>query len=231
MGLPYGSVIATMWSLGYLRQLRREAGGALPGRGRSIAKATAREARRTFADREGSLPDKQGRTILAMCSLVLASYRELVSACGDEERAFQILRNAFRQTYRPMGRLMYAPWVWFSRDPVGALERSDLTRSGVLLFGSSMSFSQEADESSVSMIVDRCAFHQFFVEQGEPGLTRLICAWDRSWMDVIDGSAKPIRTERRTTISTGGDRCRFRFVRDSDKQGKPVNDVVLDQLD
>jgi hypothetical protein len=66
---------------------------------------------------------------------------------------------------------------------------------------------------------------------GEPSLTVLICAWDRNWMDLIDQSPRPVRTERPSTISTGGDCCRFRFIRDAQKSGKEPNDVVLVQLE
>ena len=99
------------------------------------------------------------------------------------------------------------------------------------MYGPGMEFDQEDTEGSVDLIVRRCGFHQFFVEHEEPHLTRVFCEWDRNWMDVIDQSNRPVRTERPTTISTGGDCCRFRFIRDAEKSGKEPNDVVLVQLE
>ena len=46
-------------------------------------------------------------------------------------------------------------------------------------------------------------------------------------MDVIDASSRPVRVERPTTISTGGDCCRFRFVRETDGPPGPIVDVIL----
>ena len=105
-----------------------------------------------------------------------------------------------------------------------------MAKQGQRMYGKSMEFADENTEDSADMLVTRCAFHEFFVGHGEPSLTVLICAWDRNWMDVIDQSARPVRTERPTTISTGGDCCRFRFIRDAEKSGKEPNDVVLVQL-
>ena len=105
-----------------------------------------------------------------------------------------------------------------------------MAKQGQRMYGKSMEFADENTDDSADMLVTRRAFHQFFVDQGEPSLTVLICAWDRNWMDVIDQSNRPVRTERPTTISTGGDCCRFRFIRDAEKAGKEPNDVVLVQL-
>lgn len=49
-----------------------------------------------------------------------------------------------------------------------------------------MQFDQEETLDSVELLVRRCAFHQFFVEHGEPALTRVFCEWDRNWMDIVN---------------------------------------------
>lgn len=109
------------------------------------------------------------------------------------------------------------------------IAKLNMAKWGQRMYGTSMGFAQEQTSDRVTLIVNRCAFHRFFVEHGEPELTQLLCAWDRHWMDVIDSSKKPVRTERPTTISTGGDCCRFHFVRDEAKAGKPKSDVILEQ--
>ena len=91
-----------------------------------------------------------------------------------------------------------------------------------------MGFGQHTDADSTTMIVSRCAFHRFFVEHGEPSLTRLVCAWDRNWMDVLNASKRPVRVERPHTISTGAETCHFRFVRDPDKRDTTTRDVIDD---
>jgi hypothetical protein len=49
-------------------------------------------------------------------------------------------------------------------------------------------------------------------------------------MEAIDQSPRPIRTEGPATISTGGDCCRFRFVRADDKRDVQTTDIILVQL-
>jgi hypothetical protein len=189
-----------------------------------------RQAQALFADRVDSLPDKKGRTVLAMCSLVLASYRSLKERLDDPTLAFDTVRLTFEQTYAKPMQWSYRLWLRMFRDPVAKLQGMSMAKYGRRMYGKSMEFVDEKTDDGADMLVTKCAFHQFFVDHGEPSLTLLICAWDRNWMDVLDQSARPVRTERPSTISTGGDCCRFRFIRDADKSGKETNDVVLVQL-
>jgi hypothetical protein len=69
------------------------------------------------------------------------------------------------------------------------------------------------------------------VDHGEPTLTPVVCAFDHFWMDILDRSSRPIRTERPSTISTGGDCCRFRFIRDNEKGEVKTADIILVQLE
>ncbi|MBI4586916.1 MAG: hypothetical protein HY717_23130 [Planctomycetes bacterium] len=51
-------------------------------------------------------------------------------------------------------------------------------------------------------------------------------------MDEVEASRRPIRIERPTALSTGGDHCSFRFIRDPAKHteaGKTSPDIVLEQ--
>lgn len=182
-----------------------------------------------FDSRRQTLPDVQAQTILGICSLILAGYRELREALSDSQTAFNILKVAFSQTYQTFGKFMYRPLLWLSRDPVKMIAKLNMAKFVQRMYGTSMGFAQEQTSDSVTLIVNRCAFHQFFVEHGEPELTQLLCAWDRHWMDVLDASNRPVRTERPMTISTGGDCCRFHFVRDEAKAGKPKRDIILEQ--
>jgi hypothetical protein len=93
-----------------------------------------------------------------------------------------------------------------------------------------MEFAEEKTDDAVVLVVRRCAYHQFFIDHGEPALTPVLCMFDRVWMEIIDRAPRPIRTERPSTISTGGDSCRFRFIRDHNKRGVEPVDVVLVQL-
>ncbi len=93
-----------------------------------------------------------------------------------------------------------------------------------------MEFAEEKTDDAVELVVRRCGFHQFFVAHGEPALRPVVCALDCVWMEILDRPPRPIRTERPSTISTGGDGCRFRFIRDHDKRRVEPADIVLVQL-
>lgn len=228
MRLSFGSWVANAWSRNFLRHFAAEVGEAVPSGTSAILERTRTAALELFQSRRAALPDVQGRLVIAMGSLVLAGFRVLAETLG-RERAHAITRQAFQRTYRSLGRLMYRPLLWLSSEPVRTLARMDFARWGRRMYGDSMGFGQERGPDRVTLVIHRCAFHEFFAEHGEPELTKLLCAWDRHWMDVLDASRRPVRTERPTTISTGGDCCRFHFVRDPDKLGKPKADVVLEE--
>ncbi|MDJ0706989.1 MAG: L-2-amino-thiazoline-4-carboxylic acid hydrolase [Leptolyngbyaceae cyanobacterium MO_188.B28] len=121
---------------------------------------------------------------------------------------------------------MFRPLLWLASDPVKTMSYINWKKWNQLIYGKAMEFDQEVKSDRVIFIVKRCAFHKFFLEQGEPHLTKVFCAWDRLWMDVIDESNRPIRMERPITISTGSDCCQFQCVRDIEKSGKVSNDVI-----
>ena len=203
----------------------------MPAETRPVIERVRDAAQQLFDAESQSLPDKQAHMILGMCAVVLAAYRELVAVTDDAQRAYTIVDAAFRKSYQTLSKFMYGSLLLFARDPVQRLSRMDLEKRGQKVMGSSMGFAQETNADSTTMIVTRCAFHQFFVDHQEPSLTRLVCAWDRNWMDVLNNSKRSIRIERPSTISTGAETCQFRFIRDTNKQGKSAqeNDVILAQ--
>ena len=174
--------------------------------------------------------DQKGHMIQMMCSHILAAYRVLRDKTGDAQLAFGVVKEAMERTlHRPMD-LMVRLFLKLYRDPVGKLSRMNFATFGRRSYGDTMVFDGEHGENHVDMLVRRCAFHQFFVDHGVPGLTLALCNWDRHWMQLLDDSPRPIRSERPSTISTGGECCRFRFVRDESKGTTQTVDVVLDSL-
>ena len=231
MKVSFGSLQANSWGNTLLRHLRKEVEVTLPAETRPVLERVRDAAQQLFDAESQSLPDKQAHMILGMCAVVLAAYRELVAVTDDAQRAYTIVDAAFRKSYQTLSKLMYGSLLLFARDPVQRLSEMDLKKRGQKVMGSSMGFAQETSADSTTRIVTRCAFHQFFVDHQEPSLTRLVCAWDRNWMDVLNNSKRSIRIERPSTISTGAETCQFRFIRDTNKQGKSAqeNDVILAQ--
>lgn len=117
MKVAFGSLQANGWGKTFLRHLGREIGASLPGEPRPVLERVRDAAQQLSDAKSPSLPDKQGRMILAMCVVVLAAYRELGTLTGDAQRAYSLVEAAFRKSYQTLFRLMYRALLVF-RDPV-----------------------------------------------------------------------------------------------------------------
>jgi len=229
MRLAFRSFTANLWARGFMRNFHRVAGPLVSDRWQ-LETAVRRHAQKLFDDELAALVDKKARLILAMCTLVLAAFEQLKDRLAEPAIAYDAVRRAFAGTYPGPMAWLFRSWLWLHRDPVADLQGRSFVKQGRRMYGKSMQFAEEKSVESADMLITRCAYHEFFVRHGAPQLTLLVCAWDRVWMDLVDRSSRPVRTERPTTISTGGECCRFRFVRDEAKAGKGPNDIVLVQL-
>jgi L-2-amino-thiazoline-4-carboxylic acid hydrolase len=225
----FGNLVANVLGRRFLRHCRREIRAFAPDPIPVVARIRSR-AQAVFDASAATRPDPQARMIHAYCSLVLAAFREIRAMTNDEARAYAFARTVFQQTLEGPWRWALRLWLRFVRDPVGFLSRRSLAEWARRSQGASMEFANEKSDDAVELVVRRCAFHQFFVTHGEPALTPVVCAFDSLWMEMIDRSSRPVRTERPSTISTGGDCCRFRLIRDSDKRMGPAADIILIQL-
>ena len=224
MRVRFGSFMANVWASSFLGHCAGEMKGVVPD-GKSAAKRIRDNAQALFRQRE-PFPDKQARMVIGPCCLVLAAYREVRGRLAESD-AFELVRAAVSRTFQKPMRLVTRLWLWLTRDPLKRLRGQrwkDLSRR---MYGASLEFDQEETEGSVDLIVRRCAYHQFFLEAGEPALTRVFCAWDRNWMDIVDQPGRPVRAERPSTISTGGDCCRFRLARTRGEVSKGPEDIIL----
>ncbi|HEV3304678.1 MAG TPA: L-2-amino-thiazoline-4-carboxylic acid hydrolase [Planctomycetaceae bacterium] len=229
MRLRFGSFAASQWARGFLRNCRNVMKPLVTDVS-DVESRIRRQAQVLFDAKVAALPDKKGRLILAMCSLVLAAFRELEHDLKETAVAYDAVRQSFAMTYPAPMVWLFRVWLWFYGDPVKELQRRSMAKTGRRMYGRSMEFDEEKTDDTAEMLITRCAYHEFFASHGAPELTLLVCAWDRVWMDAVDRSPRPVRTERPSTISTGGDCCRFRFIRDAEKAGKDPGDIVLVQL-
>ena len=225
MRTHFGNVLANWWAANFFRSLQQTTVELRAAR-EGVADNIKREAQSLFDEGRDSLPDRRARLVLTLCSLILASYRELLILTGDKQRTEEIVGKTLFITNQGPGKLMAKALLLPSRDPLKFFSRFSVKKISELTYGKSMGFTQEKTSDSLSLIVTRCAFHQFFIDHGEPQLTKLLCLWDRNWMDPINNSRRPVRIERPTTISTGSDVCRFRFVRDEAKLSGETLDVL-----
>jgi hypothetical protein len=227
MRRPFGSVGANLWAWRFLGHLRHEVDRALPGRGRALA-ARVRDAAAAVweAERDG-MADAQAGTIVATCALALAADRLLAGELADRRDARAILRRAFLGTWRVPARVGTWIAIRIVPRPATVVTRFPFARFMRWTYGSGMQTRWEPRPPGGDLVVTSCAFHRFFAVHGAPELTSLFCEWDRTWMDVLDAAPAAIRTERPTTIASGGAECRFRFVSHAGPKPAPPRDVAL----
>jgi hypothetical protein len=226
----FGGLPGRFWRRSFLRHLRRHLRARFLADGDALVNAVGRDARAIYEASPKPDPGRKGHMIVNMCSLVLATYRAVQAKTDDGRLAFEIVQQTMETTFRAPVLLMLRIYLRLWRDPVGKFSRMNFAARGRKAYGKSMHFDQEQTADGVDLLVHRCSFHQFFLDHGVPGLTLAVCNWDRNWMDLLNGSARPIRSERPTTISTGGDCCRFRFIRSPETGQHETNDVVLNVL-
>jgi hypothetical protein len=223
----FGGIQGRFWRRSFLGHLRCHLHTARLNDVDALVREVGREATSIYETSPKPDRGRKGHMIVGMCSLVLATYRVVHAKTNDATLAFQTVQQSMENTFRTPVRLMLWCYMKLWRDPVAKLSRMNFAKRGQKAYGKSMEFDQEHTADGLDMLVRRCSFHQFFVDHGVPGLTLAVCNWDRNWMDLFNDSNRPIRTERPTTISTGGDCCRFRFIRDADKRSLATNDAVL----
>jgi hypothetical protein len=228
MHVNFGSFMANAWARSFLAHCKAEMKRVVPD-GKSRALRINADAAALFRKREPSLPDRQTKALVASCCLVLAAYRDLRGDLGEPE-AYGLVRDAVYRVYRKPMRFLVRLWLWLTRNPLNWLRGDRWRNQSRRMYGAGMQFDQEETEESVDLLVRRCTFHDFFLEHGEAELTRVFCAWDRNWMDVLDEAGRSIRTERPETISTGGACCRFRVARTDNHVPKGHSDIILLEL-
>lgn len=230
MYVRFGNPVSNVWSYFFLRNCRRLLEPLSPNASAVMARIR-HDAQQVFDAKAATAPDSKAKLIYAYCSLVLAAFRQVRAETGDVAGAYDLAKQAFQKSLERPLSLMIKLWLWFVRDPVGKLNRVALAEFFQRNQGESMTYAEEKTADSVDLVVHRCAFNQFFVDHGEPALTPVVCVFDRVWMNIFDRSSRPVRTERPSTLSTGGDHCRFRFIRDDEKGSVKAADVVLVQLE
>ena len=151
--------------------------------------------------------------VIAVNALILAAYRELVSAGIERVTAYDAVRDTFRGNFSRTTQLGMRIAMRLSRDAVGSLSRVSLARVFHGIFGSSYTFHDRIEDDSVELVITKCAGHDFFVHEGEPLLTRILCGWDHNWLGPIQSSRHDVKVNRPMTLATGAGHCEFRIAR------------------
>lgn len=212
MKLSFGTLDANLWRWQFLRNLRQQV--RRRGLDSNLIRCTAERAQVLFNENRCDAPDKQGIAVVGINALVLAGYRELVSAGVSRTVAFDTMRDTFRGCFSGSTRLSVRVVMALCRDPVLLLRRVRLSRVFGALFGRMFTFEDRNTEEGVELRITKCGSHEFFVSQGEPLLTRILCEWDHNWLGPIQSSRHSVNVERPVTMATtGAEHCEFHIRR------------------
>ncbi len=72
MRVSFGSMTANAWGRSFLRHFATEVNAAVPKESYDLVERNRAAAQLLFSSRRQTLPESQARTILEMCSLLLA---------------------------------------------------------------------------------------------------------------------------------------------------------------
>jgi len=75
-------------------------------------------------------------------------------------------------------------------------------------------FAENSDGQSYFIITTtKWFYHDFFIANDIPELTRVFCSGDKSWFEEISPEKHGFQFERPTTLGYGGTECSFQFRR------------------
>jgi hypothetical protein len=156
--------------------------------------------------------DEQAWAHLKMALVLLAAYQELRERYRDEI-LLPRLSEAFVEPLRPYVARATSSSLDEAADPFAAMVAISRERERAF-FGESFVFGHPADDDSQYIAeVRRCFYHDVLAANGAAKLTPVLCAFDATWIDVIDPSRHGFSFERPATIGTGGATCPFTFTR------------------
>jgi hypothetical protein len=202
---------------GFLAAISSQLGAEDLARWRARESNVRAEAQRLADGGTHLVCDAQSAAWVGVCSVILASYRDLCNLHNDPWTGLTMVREALMKPFRE-GIVAYIQERFgiTQEAPDGAFERisENFKRGGESRFGSAFKYVQaEQDESRSFTNIEKCLFHDFCRANSAPELTPLLCALDNVWADELSHPKYGIRFERPTTLAEGQDACRFQFTR------------------
>ncbi len=157
------------------------------------------------------ISDEVSQFHILLTSYILSSVEMLTDIVG-EEQAKSITSAAFKANGRLSISLSIKIGLFFSREKFSYIVKN--CGEGVVAgYGDSFSIKLDTDRTSyLNTQVSKCGFHEFFIRNARPELTKLMCDWDDNWSDTLKDN-KHIGFNRPTTIASGGKICDFRFYK------------------
>lgn len=216
---------ANLWRRRFLRSLKNEVRLLLPSETAEVMTSVAEQAQILFDKHVYRAPDPQGMMAVGFPSLLLAAHRELTSRGVSEGVTFEVLRRSFRSTLQSQIQWVMRLQLFLVRDPWKFYEKHFIPLL-YWYFGKSFTWDKKTTDTGWALVGKQCGFFDLFSAEGSPQLTRLICEWDRNWLNALDQSKRPIATRRTMTLATGASHCEFHFDRAAAAPSKTVDIVI-----
>jgi hypothetical protein len=154
---------------------------------------------------------------IALSSMLLATYKSLLSSLGGEKRTLAILGEALTGPFREQISSYIEARFGITQDaPEQAfhLVSQNFKSRGEVSFGRSFRYVDDVrDERRAFVNIERCLFNEFFRQNHAPEITPILCALDNVWADELSEPRYSVRFERPTTLAKGDDACRFQFTK------------------
>lgn len=149
---------------------------------------------------------------LELGALVLETHRALESVVPHEV-LLEALRFAFVEPDRQAVQEGTRAALDHAENPFKMLTAISKDRE-TSYFGQSFVFEHAQDDGHANLVnIHKCIWNDFLREQQAVELMPIFCAYDHNWIEAIDTAQHSVRFERPTTLGTGGDCCRFWFIR------------------
>lgn len=165
----------------------------------------------------GRVVDAPSEGWVMLCAHFLAAYRMLRGIADDDAQAVAILAEAARLPFAQQIPAYLASRFGITQDaPEEAFDRvaHNFKIRGEMRFGATFNYMQAVQDPDRSHIhITRCFFADFFVANGAPAVTPVLCALDMVWAEELAHPRYGVRFERPTTLAAGDDACRFQFTR------------------
>lgn len=179
--------------------------------------AVRRDASRIAEENAQFAEDPAASRWIGFSSMLLATYRSLRSALGNEKRILTVLREALTRPLQEgitsyietrFGISQAAPEEAFHHVSQNFKSRGEVS------FGRSFRYVDDVrDDRRAFVNIERCLFNEFFRRNGAPEVTPILCALDNVWADELSKPKYGVRFERPTTLAKGDDACRFQFTK------------------
>ncbi len=192
---------------------------------RSFHDAALDAGAKLYAERADALPDDASRFQECHRALVLAGVRCATLLGVERATALKAIGDVYRDLSQDVPRQRFQMLLTFAPNPLRILQKTGTAKELRRMMGQDMVVKDDVGPEHYALVVEGCAYNDFFKRHGEPDVTLVFCQADRAWMDVVNRSKRRLSVSRPNTQSTGSSTCIFRYENASSPV-KPNVDVA-----